>query len=262
MKVYVMVDAEGISGIYSPDQVRQDGARFAELRKYMTQEINACVKGLKEGGADGVVVYDCHGGSWTVLWEELTDLADGYVCGDRGGGGRMPGVEGCDAVVLLGYHARAGTAAAVLEHTMSSVCWQNLWISGVLAGETHIDACIAGEHGLPVILVTGDDKVCTEAAALIENVVTAQVKTGLSSAGAVLLPPAKARALIREKAAEAVRNAGRVKPLRAPSPVTLRLELVERNAPPDLLSRPGMRVIDGRTYEVTAGTVEEALMRL
>lgn len=261
MNVYLMVDAEGISGIYTSSQVAADGERFSELRHYMTQDINACVEGLKEGGAEKIMVYDCHGASNSVIWDQLTPLAEGYICGTQSYG-RMPYIDEYDAIVLLGYHAKAGTPGAVLEHTMSSAAWQNCWINGELAGEVQIDASIAGEHGLPVIMVSGDDKVCAEAQALIENVVTVQVKTGLSSFGAILMPCKKAHDLIKEKAAEALRNAVNVKPLVAKVPVTIRLELLERQALPSQLRSPFVKIIDGRTYEVTANSVEEALMRL
>ena len=43
-------------------------------------------------------------------------------------------------LILLGYHAMAGTPGAILEHSMSSKSIQNYWINGRLAGEVAIDA--------------------------------------------------------------------------------------------------------------------------
>lgn len=263
MNVYVMVDAEGLSGIHLASQVMSDGALYQEFRQMMTDEINACVEGLKSGGAERVIVRDAHASGNNVLWSRLTSLADGYVIGNSPHE-RMPGIESCQALVLLGYHAMAGTRHAVLEHTMSSRHWQNFWINGRKSGEVGIDAAIAGERGVPVILVSGDDKVCAEARDFLPDVVTAQVKQGLAVEGAIHLPRDRAYDLIRQKAAEAVRQAetGAIRPFKVTSPVTLRLELVERGQIPDPLARPDIHRLDGRTYEVTADSVEAALWRL
>ncbi len=263
MNIYVMVDAEGLCGIQQTEQVLTDGPRYQELRQLMTDEINVCVAGLKAGGADRIYVRDAHGTGSNVYWDQLSKDAYRYIIG-QSGSVRMPGLEDCQAVVLLGYHAMAGTAKAVLEHTMSSKSWQNCWLNDQLSGEVAIDAAIAGEQGRPVIMVSGDDKVCAEAKAIMPDIVTAGVKTGLSAQGAIHLPKAAAYQLIRQSAARAVQLAkeDKIKPYTIKSPVRMRLELVERGLVPSLVSRPDVKIIDGRTYEVTADTVEEALFRL
>ena len=187
MKIYVMVDIEGISGIYTKQQVLPNESRFNEGRRYITEEINACVKGLKAGGADEVVVYDCHGGSYAAIWEDLCSDADYYISGSMPGV-RFYGSDGADAMVFLGYHAMAGTQGAVLEHTYSSVGIQNIWVNGKAVGEIAMDAAIAGEQGIPVIMVSGDDKACEEAREIMPYVHTACVKRGMTSFGAMLLP--------------------------------------------------------------------------
>lgn len=263
MNIYVMVDAEGLCGIHLKEQVSREGWLYQEFRQAMTEEINACVAGLKEGGADHILVRDAHASGNNVIWSQLTPEIDGCIMGDSSDV-RMPGLSDYDAVVLLGYHAMAGTPRAVLEHTMSSQSWQNCWINGKLCGEVAIDAAIAGEQGKPVILVTGDDCVCSEASAFLPGVMTAVVKQALSLEGAIHLPKEKAYARIREKASKAVIEAkrGRFSLFRFDPPVTIRLELVERGRIPHLTARPDIRIIDGRTYEITAESVEKALYRL
>ena len=169
MNVYVMVDLEGISGIYTRDQVVFGESRHAEGRRYITEDINAVVRGLKDAGVEKIYVRDCHGGSYSVLWDQLSPDADYYVCG-LSNEVRYPGIEDCDAVILLGYHAMAGTHEALLEHTFSSKTIQNIWVNGEKVGEIALDAAIAGEHGKPIIMVSGDDKVCAEAKALLPEV--------------------------------------------------------------------------------------------
>ena len=78
----------------------------------------------------------------------------------------------------------------------------------------------------------------------------------------MLLPAEKAYALLREKTIEAVKNIPNAKPLVHDKPITLRAEMVERFVMPNPCTKPYMKIIDGRTYEVTADTMEEALFRL
>ena len=258
MNIFVMVDMEGISGICRNSQVDPKGEHYQEGRRRVTLDVNACVGGCFAGGARKVVVRDAHGSGFNFLWEELDPRAEyimGAVLRDR-----MTDIGDFDGLILLGYHAMAGTPEAVLEHTMSSRDWQNFWINGRKCGEIAIDAGIAGDSGVPTIMVTGDDKACKEARALIPGVETAQVKKGLGAQGGQLLPKEKAHALIRDTAARAVKLCKTLKPCRFKHPVTMRLELVSRGVVPVI--RKGVRVLDGRTYEMRGRTVEETLMML
>ena len=261
MNIYIMVDAEGISGIYDSQQVMSTGTRYQEGRVLMVADINACIEGCKEAGADKIYVRDCHGSGSNVIWSQLSSLADYYILGNTGQD-RFPGLDECQGVILLGYHAMAGTPGAILEHTMSSASVQNYWINGMKVGELAIDTGIVGDRGKPVIMVSGDDKVCLEAKRLLPNVVTAEVKRGITWRGGMLLPPEKSYALIREKAREAVSSMDRQEPLVFSKPIRLRVEMTERGVLPLPYSKPYMTIIDGRTYVVEGDTVEEALFRL
>ncbi|MBQ4087056.1 MAG: M55 family metallopeptidase [Clostridia bacterium] len=258
MKIYIFADIEGCSGVYAREQVLPVEGRFSEGRACMTADVNACAQGCKEGGADVVVVRDGHGGSYSLNWDQLSEDIDEAICGYTSDD-RFSGLADADGVILLGYHAMAGTAGGVLEHSMFSVSIQNYWINGCKAGEVAIDAGIVGEHGKPVIMVSGDDKVCLEAKALLPWIETAQVKRGLSTFGAALLPPKKAHDIIRESAKAAVARIADMKPLVYASPVKFRVELTERNRLPHTIHREDITIIDGRTYEVTADSMEKAL---
>lgn len=261
MNVYVMVDAEGCSGIYSSEQVTENGNRREEGRRLMTADVNACARALKEAGVEKVYVRDCHGSANSVLFDQLSDAVD-YCISGYTGQERMAGLEDCDGVILLGYHAMAGTARGLLEHSMSSKAVQNYWINGELVGETMIDAAIAGEMGKPVMLVSGDDRLCAEASALLPWTITCEVKRGITWGGAILYNQAAAHALLRAKTLDAVRALPNMQPYQIASPITLRCEVTERTHLPLPDSKPYMRIIDGRTYEVTGATMREALFRL
>ena len=264
MNVYIVVDIEGISGIVAATQIGTSGHMFSEGRRMMTEDINVCVKACKEAGADKVYVADVHGGcDVNAMWLDLCEEADGYILGcGYNDPSRFPFIEECDAVILLGYHAKAGTGDGILSHTMDGTNILNYWINGVIAGETAVDAGIVGDYGKPVIMVSGDDKVCAEAKALMPWCVTAEVKKGITRNGGLMLPRAKAHALIREKTIEAVKNYPNAELIVYDKPVTLRVEHTNKRQLPNPMQRPYMKIIDGRSFEVTGDTMEEALYRL
>jgi D-amino peptidase len=261
MNIYIMVDIEGISGICNREQIIASASRYQEGCELMVSDINACVEACKESGVDKIYVRDCHGSGTNVVWSKLSNQADYYIIGytDQE---RMPGLDDCDGVILLGYHAMAGTSGGILEHTMSSTAVQNYWINGQKSGEIAIDAGIAGDHGIPVIMVSGDDKACHEAKDLLPNVVTAEVKKGVTWRGGMLLPPQKAYAVIKAKTKEAILKWKEQSPLIYEKPIHLRVELIERGTLPLQYAKPYMTIIDGRSYEVEGITMEEALFRL
>ena len=63
---------------------------------------------------------------------------------------------------------------------------------------------------------------------------------------------------ILKKAAENIKNA---KPLVYDKPIKFRVDLVERIPLPNLHNHPDVKIIDGRSYELEAETVEKALFR-
>jgi D-amino peptidase len=260
MKVYISVDMEGISGVVHPDQVSGGGWEYQEARHLYIADANAAVEGAFDGGADEVIVGDMHGRGFHFPIAELHPRAR-FVMGS-GHWPRFPFLEGSDALFLVGYHALHGTPAAVRDHTMSSASWQDFWINGRLMGEVGIDASWAGHLGVPVMLVTGDDKVCAEARALLGAIETAEVKQSVARHRALILPPPRAQALIRESAKRATERVGQVPPLATECPVEIRLRYVstdvaERRAP------DGDRVVreDGRTVRFRGRDVMEALRR-
>lgn len=263
MNVYIMADLEGISGIYSPEQVGAGQRRFDEGRKYLTREINICAEACKAAGVEKVYVRDAHGGSYTLLWDQLSPAVDVAICGITSED-RFVGLEDCDAVILLGYHAMAGTPRAILEHTMSSARVQNYWLNGVRIGETALDAAILADRKKPVIMVSGDDALCRETKEFLPWVTAVEVKKSVCCFGTALLSPTLAKARIEEGVKEAVAayRAGKYELYSVTAPVTLRAEITERQQLPNMASKPYMTVIDGRTYEVTGENVEEALFRL
>ena len=257
MKIYIFADMEGISGISGKAYISSGSNRpdlIALGRKMMAGDINACVNGCFKAGATEVIVKDCHGGGNNVTREDIAARAD-LIDGDTPRT-RFPDLEGAVGLILLGYHAMAGTKGAILEHTFSSIGIQNLWLNGRKIGEIGIDAAIAAEHGIPVIMVSGDDKACAEAREWLPGVIACEVKKGFSCNGARMSSPEKVRRNIEEKTIEAIGKIGEIKPLEVDYPLTYKVELVERGRCPE---NTAYRHIDARTYELDCDSVEKAL---
>ncbi|MCD6291252.1 MAG: M55 family metallopeptidase [Anaerolineae bacterium] len=244
MKIYISTDMEGIAGIVLPEQLRRGTPEYAEARLLLVREANAAVEGALAAGADEIIVFDGHGTGFNFPPEEMHPAAR-WVHGAHYWP-RFPFLEGSAGMILLGYHAMAGTLGAVRDHTMSSASWQELRINGRPSGEIALDAAIAGELGVPVIMVSGDDKACAEASAFLGDVVTAEVKQGIARHAALTLAPTRARELVRERAEEAVRRAAGRHPYRVDRPVTLELTYTGTDS-------ADVRFYDGHTVERASG---------
>ena len=258
MKIYIAVDMEGISGISASDYVLKDGGLYAAGRRLLTQDINAAVRGAFDGGADQVIVFDAHGGRINVLIEDLDPRAL-VLCGAVHRP-RFPMLDkSVDGMFLLGYHAMAGVERATLEHTMNSKSWHCYKVNGKPYGELGIDSEIAAESGVPVVMVSGDDKLCAEAREWLGNVETAMVKQGLARNYALCLSPKRGQELVYECAKRAVERlaAGEtfgLPEIPSPATVTITYKMVPDA---DAAESYGAKRLDGYTVEKTYGHLSE-----
>jgi D-amino peptidase len=116
-----------------------------------------------------------------------------------------PAVE---AVAFLGYHAAAG-AEGVLAHTYLANSITSVRVNGELGSEGRLNAYVAAEVGVPVVLVTGDDRTCADAEAYAPQALTVAVKECVSRYAAICKPPEETAAAITAAAEQAARLAGR-----------------------------------------------------
>jgi D-amino peptidase len=217
VRVFVVSDMEGVSGVVKWEQVDGGEPLYDEARKLYTEEINAAVRGAKAAGATEIVVMDCHGAGkgWTFnsLVPELLDPDCEWVVQHEWTEYTELLEQGCDAALLIAMHAKAGTPRGVMSHTISGRDYRDLRFNGVSVGETGINAALCGTWGCPVVLVTGDDVVCEEATELIgPELVTVSVKRALGRYSARNLAPVRARALIEAGARQAIEQRGEVRP--------------------------------------------------
>ena len=251
MRVLIMSDMEGVSGIVDWEQVNGGARMYEEGRRLYTEEINAAVRGARSAGATEIVAVDCHGagGPWTFnsLVPELLDPDCEWVAHHTWTGYTELLEKGCDAALFVGMHAKAGTPEGVLNHTVSSEAWHNLWFNGVSVGETGINAALCGHWNCPVALVTGDVATCQEAQELLgEGLTTVAVKRGLGRFSARQIPPVRARQMIEDGAREALRELSRVQPYDPGKPSEIVVEFSATDKMERFIHTAGVERIDDR----------------
>jgi D-aminopeptidase len=167
-KVVIMADMEGISNV-PPDwsavtpAEETGGVRteaYEKAGRSMTLDVLMAVAGARAAGAREIVVVDSH---WHDTNLSEKDFDDGVRL-QRGSQAAVAAMEGASALVMIGWHARAGTAAAFLAHTYTERV-KRLLIDGAEVGEIGMLARISAACGVPVVFVSGDRAACMEAAA-------------------------------------------------------------------------------------------------
>jgi D-amino peptidase len=225
MRVYISVDMEGIAGIAHEDQTDpvepHHAGEYNRFRRLMTAEANAAIAGALDAGANAVLVNDSHWLMMNLLAEELNPRAELV----SGGPKRLSMVEGIDggfdAAMFVGYHARAGTQNAVIDHTYTSRVYE-CRINGEPVGELAINAAMGGVHGVPVALVSGDQSLAAEAKALLgPGIEAVVVKEAVGRFAARSLAPSVACERIRAGASAALKRKHEAFTFKAP----IRLEV-------------------------------------
>lgn len=219
LKIYIVTDLEGASGVYKFSQTREKDAplNLAACR-YLMDDIAAVVRGLREAGVARIIVLDGHGNQ-TVIPDYMVPGAT-YITGTPRGE-VTPGLDAtCAGFIMLGLHAMMGTPDGVLCHTQSSRNENRYWYNGVESGEIVQGSAIAGHYGVPTIMVTGDDATCREARKFLDpHCVTVSVKRGLARQAAELYPFEETRKALYEGAKRAVAAIPRCKPFRMELPI-------------------------------------------
>lgn len=244
MKIYINTDLEGISGVFKFSQTREkDSPLNIQACEYFMGDLEAVIRGLRDAGADEIIVLDGHG-SQAVIPHLMTPGAK-YITGrPRPGSGNLTSLDGSFAgMVMVGFHAMMGTPDGVLNHTQNSKSENRYWYNGVESGELAQNAAIAGHYGVPVIMVTGDEATCREAKKFFgENCVTVAVKKGLAREAAILYPFEETRKALYEGAKNAVKAIAACKPYILEKPIKVKEQYL--NLDP-ALSKPAIMIREG-----------------
>ncbi|MEM2025473.1 MAG: M55 family metallopeptidase, partial [Desulfurococcaceae archaeon] len=151
------VDIEGMPGVVSGTMTSPWSSQFARASKIMTKVTNVAVDELYNNGFNEVFVSDSHGLMTNLEYLEL----DSRVHVLQGYPRPFSMVSSIDksfaAVLFLGYHAAAGTPHGILEHTLNGRAFAEIRVNGVRASEFLLNSLYAGEIGVPVAFLAGDE---------------------------------------------------------------------------------------------------------
>jgi D-amino peptidase len=246
---------EGATGVTWPADVEPGTEQWQRCRRMFTSDVNAAIAGFFDAGADEVLVNEAHSTMRNLLLEEL-DRRAVMLTGRHKELSMVEGIQdpAVQAVAFLGYHAAAG-AEGVLAHTYLANSITNVRVNGELGSEGRLNAYVAAEFGVPVVLVTGDDRTCADAAAYAPLALAVAVKDCVSRYAAVCRPPEQTAAAIADAAAQAGKLAGRREPAVAPPDgFTVEIEVDAAQLAQAAAIVPSVRRTGDRTVSYTSAT--------
>jgi D-amino peptidase len=221
MKIYISADMEGVVGVVTGEQLGPTGFEYNRFREFMTQEVNAAIEAAFAAGATEVVISDSHGNGQNLLIEKLPKNVTLIRSWPRPLM-MMQGIdETFDGVIFIGYHSSTTNVEGVRAHTISSARLTDVQLNGVSMPEAGINAAIAGQFNVPVIMISGDDAIVKEATALLGDIEGAVVKWAYGFHSAKTLMPEAAYDLIREKVKKAIGRIKDFKPYKLKPPIQL-----------------------------------------
>ncbi len=197
MRVYISADIEGVAGVVVPAQGQAGHVEYEKARILMTEEVNAVVEGLVEAGATEILVNDSHGPMTNILPSLLHPAADLLL------GKPKPMNMACgltaefDLFLMVGHHSMAGKGG-VLAHTTNGFAFREVRINNLPYGEPGIYGAYAGELGVPVGLVSGDDCTRDENIGFFPDAEFVVVKQSFGHRAARQVSVQRARAMLRE----------------------------------------------------------------
>ena len=212
MRFLIMTDIEGVTGVTTFPQAEK--SEFG--REMLMNDLCAVLDGIRDAGAEAVV-YDMHTDGRNV---DISRIDAPVVMGKPILADLWRGVgSGFDGLFLLGLHTMQHTGHLLAHSYLRE--YDAIYLNNILVGEIGIEAALAGEQGIPLKFISGDDMGCLEAKELICDIVTCPVKKSLGDDTAICLSPEKTSKSLRQKAAEAVR--AEVKPFVVESPYEIKI---------------------------------------
>lgn len=263
MKIYMLWDMEGVSGLFTREQVWhwEEGVRphiAEEGRQLLIDDVNSASQAALDAGATELIVSDTHSGGNNIRLERMlkdpriTYHASNFIKMDTVRRW-MPGMdETVDGIMLLGHHAKAGTPNAFLPHTWTSA-WADFRINGQSVGEIGIESCFAGHFNVPLVLVQGDDATQREVEDQFPNAVMATVKKAENNDLCTGLSPEAARQITAEKIKESIEQVqkGICTPFQPQLPMTVTAQYTTAEAAERTSDKIGIARKDDVTIETT-----------
>lgn len=263
---------EGLAGVthYGQCYPKQPAqvAGYQQACAAMAVEVAWVIEAALNAGIDAIVINDAHStmtnlsldAVMNALPEKHRTAALSLISGKPKQWAMMAGLdETFEAAMLIGYHAMAGTGQAVLAHSFIDAI-TSLKLNGTPVGEITLNQLWAAHHGVPVVLVSGDQQACKEASGLVGPIQTVETKRSTGWHTAELSTPE----VVRQRYQQAVIRAFQTpaKPGPPTGPFTLEIGLCHplladvASLSPDVSQR-----LDGLTIQMQGDVLPELLRR-
>jgi D-amino peptidase len=223
-KLFISADIEGVCGIADWKETEIGEAQGAYFRSEMTREVRAACEAACEAGVEEIFVKDAHGSGRSIDPSALPENVKIMRSWTRSPCSMMAGIDGSfGGVIFIGYHSEAGSDGNPLAHTMDSSMIVRLQINGENASEFVLNSYIAASFGVPVLMLSGDRKLCEGAQRLCPGIGTVAVSEGIGNAS-VSINPALAQRLIKEEAAKSLRRSPGAAAIALPPSFDMRIQ--------------------------------------
>jgi len=257
LKVYISADMEGVVGAVTGDQLGPTGFEYGRFRQIMTNEVNAAIEAAREMGATEILVSDSHGNGENLLIEQLPQDIQLIRSWPRPLM-MMEGIdESFDAAIFLGYHASTTNTQGVRAHTISSSNLTAVRLNGVEMMEASINAAIAGDFGVPIVMISGDDATVAEAQQIVGDMEGAVLKWSLGFHSARTLMPEAGYEIIREKVRAALGRVDDFQPYRLDGPIELEISFKNYMPAEVMAYLPNVDRVDAHTIRFVGQNMTE-----
>lgn len=239
-KFFISADMEGCAAVSSELAQLPDRVEWPAARRWMTNEVLACAEALFAAGFDEVIAADGHGNAHNIDPDLLTDNIRLVRSWPRPLL-QMQGIEDPDvqACAFIGYHAKSTTKDSILAHTYYGLAYRMVKLNGEVCSEGYLNAAVAGEFGLPVILVSGDQHTVEDAQRYAPEAIGFVAKQSIGRRAQVSLPPRQVCGLIKDAMTRAVTRP-LPKPFVVKGPYHLEVEMTTLAAAEMLAYLPGI----------------------
>ena len=252
MKIFISIDMEGISGLTYWKEKEE------KIERFMTDEVLSVIEGIKEFDKNSeIIICDSHSYGRNIDISRLpSDIK--LIAGYPREFYMISGIDDSfDAGMFIGYHAPVGTKDGGEDHTYSSSTIFEVKINGKVVGESEINGGFLGEFNVPVILISGDDKLKDFSSEFFKGTEFVVTKKSLGRFSAELLNPDYVHKILKEKVKEVLKNYKDIKPLKFDKPINIEITFINTVMAEFASLIPGSKRVDGRKVSFSSNSYKE-----
>ena len=250
---------ERITGVTHWNEVDPDKPDYAQFQKRMTEEVVSACRGALDAGAEKILVKDAHYTGRNILPADLPEEAELI----RGWSGHpysmVQELDGTfDALMMVGYHSRAGSGGNPLSHTMSSGKIERMVINGREASEFLLHGYVGAKHGVPMAFVAGDKELCREVTEVSPDTATFVTMEGVGDS-TISIHPGKSLRTIRKTVCDALKSVHRSSVWSLPDEFELSIRYVKQTAAYRASQYTGAETVSPKTVRFRAKDYDDIM---